>query len=95
MPYGAENFSRSVKGMVEYLKSGQRLSCPPVAYGPILYEINVLIMCTLISIVNICSYPMMMSCWVANSDDRPSFSELVVMFESQLSTLLSQETSEL
>ena len=35
----------------------------------------------------------MTSCWAANGNERPSFSELIVMFESQLSTLLSQDTT--
>lgn len=43
MPYGNENFARSIKGMVQHLKSGGRLSCPTVTDGPTLYEISVTI----------------------------------------------------
>ena len=37
------------------------------------------------------SYPMMTSCWAANKDERPSFSELAEMLGSRLSDLLPQE----
>ena len=41
MPYGMENFARSIKGMVQHLKNGGRLSCPSAAHAPVLYVINV------------------------------------------------------
>ena len=34
---------------------------------------------------------MMKSCWAPDSNERPSFSDLVAMFEAQLSILLPQE----
>ena len=39
MPYAMEKFACSIKGMVEHLKSGGRLPCPPVTHGHILYDI--------------------------------------------------------
>lgn len=90
MPYGMDSAARSIKGMVQHLKNGGRLACPPTPHGPTLYDV-MLIMTGMLLFVY-CSYPMMTSCWAADKDERPSFSELAEMLASQLSDLLPQET---
>ena len=51
MPYGLENFARSIKGMVQYLKNGGRLPCPTVAHGPVLYVISMLLILLLLLLI--------------------------------------------
>lgn len=48
MPYGMENFARSIKGMVQHLKSGGRLPCPSVPHAPVLYVSVLLIQISLL-----------------------------------------------
>ena len=47
MPYGMENFARSIKGMVQHLKSGGRLPCPSVPHAQVLY-VSVLLILSLL-----------------------------------------------